>query len=81
MNNKAMFKISYGLYVLTAKRGDKDNGCIINTAVQVASEPNTISIAVTNLPAPTENRLEMHNNILYVRTPNGLFSITGQRIQ
>jgi flavin reductase (DIM6/NTAB) family NADH-FMN oxidoreductase RutF len=46
MNNKAMFKISYGLYVLTAKRGDKDNGCIINTAVQVASEPNTISIAV-----------------------------------
>ncbi len=46
MNNKAMYKISYGLYVLTAQRGSKDNGCIINTAVQVASEPNTISIAV-----------------------------------
>ncbi len=46
MNTKAMFKLSYGLYVCTAKKGDKLNGCIINTAIQVASEPNRISIAV-----------------------------------
>lgn len=46
MNTKAMYKLSYGLFVCTAVRGDKMNGCIINTAVQVASEPNTISIAV-----------------------------------
>lgn len=46
MNNKAMYKLSYGLFVCTAVRGEKMNGCIINTAVQVASEPNTISFAV-----------------------------------
>ncbi|MBO5223572.1 MAG: flavin reductase [Clostridia bacterium] len=46
MNNKAMFKISYGLYVLSVNADGKDNACIINTAVQVASEPNTISVAV-----------------------------------
>ena len=46
MNTKAMYRLSYGLFVCTAVRGDKMNGCIINTAVQVASEPNTISIAV-----------------------------------
>jgi flavin reductase (DIM6/NTAB) family NADH-FMN oxidoreductase RutF len=46
MDTKAMFKLSYGLFVCTAKRGDKMNGCIINTAGQVASEPNRISIAV-----------------------------------
>lgn len=46
MDNKAMFKLSYGLFVLTAKQGDKVNGCITNTAVQVASEPNQISFAV-----------------------------------
>ena len=46
MNNKAMYKLSYGLFVCTAVQGDKKNGCIINTAVQVASEPNTISFAV-----------------------------------
>ncbi|MDP4133556.1 MAG: flavin reductase [Bacillota bacterium] len=42
---KAMFKISYGLYVLTA-RDTKDNGCIINTVNQVADNPKRIAIAV-----------------------------------
>ena len=32
MNKEAMYKLSYGLFVLTAKEGKKDNGCIINTA-------------------------------------------------
>lgn len=46
MNSKAMFKLSYGLFILTAKEKDKDNGCIINTVTQVTSEPNRIVIAV-----------------------------------
>ncbi len=46
MNTKAMYKLSYGLFVCTAVRGEKMNGCITNTAVQVASDPNRISIAV-----------------------------------
>ena len=46
MNTKAMFKLSYGLFVVTARRGDKDNGCITNTAMQVTSEPNRISVTI-----------------------------------
>ncbi|MBR4514927.1 MAG: flavin reductase [Lachnospiraceae bacterium] len=46
MNTKAMYKLSYGLFVCTAVDGEKKNGCIINTAIQVASEPNLISVAV-----------------------------------
>ena len=46
MDKKAMYKLSYGLFVLTTREGDKDNGCIINTAIQAASEPNQISICV-----------------------------------
>lgn len=46
MNNDAMYKLSYGLFVLTAKQGDKDNGCIINTAAQVTITPNRITVAV-----------------------------------
>ena len=49
MNPKAMFNISYGLYVLTANLDGKDNGCIINTVTQVTSDPNQISIAVNKL--------------------------------
>ena len=46
MNTKAMYKLSYGLFVCTAVQGDKINGCIVNTAIQVASEPNCISVAI-----------------------------------
>lgn len=42
----AMFKFSYGLYVLTAKEDEKDNGCIINTAIQVTADPKQVSICV-----------------------------------
>ena len=41
-----MYKLSYGLFVLTSAFEGKDNGCIINTGIQVTSEPNRISIAV-----------------------------------
>lgn len=47
MDEKAMYKLSYGLFVLTAKDGDKDNGCIINTAIQAASVPNQMSVCVS----------------------------------
>ena len=46
MNTKAMYKLSYGLFVCTAARDGKANGCIINTAIQVASDPNRISVAI-----------------------------------
>lgn len=46
MDTKILNQLSYGLFVLTANRDGKDNGCIINTACQVASDPLTISISV-----------------------------------
>lgn len=46
MNKKAMYQLTYGLFVLTSRVGEKDNGCIINTAGQVTSSPNRISITV-----------------------------------
>lgn len=46
MDSKAMYKLTYGLFVLTSKRDGRDNGCIVNTAGQVTASPNRISIAV-----------------------------------
>ncbi len=48
MDRKTMYKLSYGLFVLTSALHGRDNGCIINTAGQVASEPNKISVSVIN---------------------------------
>ncbi len=46
MDKKAMYKLTYGLFVLTAREGDKDNGCIINTAMQVTTTPNRVIVVV-----------------------------------
>lgn len=46
MDSKTMYRLTYGLFVLTARDGGRDSGCIINTAGQVTSTPNRISIAV-----------------------------------
>lgn len=46
MNNNAMFKIGYGLYVVTANVNGYDNGCIVNTVIQVTTTPNRISVTV-----------------------------------
>lgn len=49
MDNKALFKLSYGLFVLTARQDGKDNGCIINTAIQAADGKVTIAVNKQNL--------------------------------
>ena len=46
IDSATMFKLSYGLFVLSAKDGEKDNGCIINTVTQITQNPLRISIAV-----------------------------------
>lgn len=46
MDNKAFYKMSYGLFIVTAREDGFDNGCIINTAIQVTTAPNQISITV-----------------------------------
>lgn len=46
IEKNSVFKLSYGLFVITAKDGEKDNGCIINTAQQIADNPLRISVTV-----------------------------------
>ena len=46
MDKNALFKLSYGLFVLTARQDGRDNGCIINTAMQITDIPKRIQIAV-----------------------------------
>ena len=41
-----MYKLSYGLYVVTTRNAEKANGCIVNTAIQAASTPNQICVCI-----------------------------------
>ena len=51
MNNKALWKISYGIYVVSSRKDSKFNGQIANTVFQITSEPPTIAVSIckTNL--------------------------------
>ena len=42
----ALFKIGYGLYVVTSNDGAKDNGLIVNTVSQVTNTPNRIAVCI-----------------------------------
>lgn len=46
MNRKALHKISYGLYIVTAENNSTPGGCIINTVFQITSEPPRIAIGL-----------------------------------
>lgn len=46
MNNKVLYNLTCGLYVLSSKSGDKTGGCIINTAMQVTSTPLRMTVTV-----------------------------------
>lgn len=80
VESNAMFKLSYGLFVLTARDGAKDNGCIINTAQQLTSAPMRISITV-NKANYTHDMIEktgaFNISVLTEGTPFGLFKQYG----
>ena len=42
----ALFRIGYGLYVVTSHDGTKDNGLIVNTVTQVTSTPNRVAVCI-----------------------------------
>ncbi len=80
IDNKALFKISYGLYVLTVNDGKKDNGCIVNTPIQVTSTPQKVAVTVSKQNYSHDvikNTKIMNINCLSVETPFSIFEKFG----
>lgn len=46
MNSKTLYKISYGLYVVSSKKDEKFNGQIANTVFQITAEPPVIAVSI-----------------------------------
>jgi flavin reductase (DIM6/NTAB) family NADH-FMN oxidoreductase RutF/rubredoxin len=46
VNLEALHDISYGLYIVSSRKGDRLNGQIANTVIQVASSPPTIAVSI-----------------------------------
>ena len=58
IDRKAFRSLSSGLYLITAKAGERRCGCVVNTLVQVASEPATLSVSLNQENATTAAILE-----------------------
>lgn len=47
MNSKVLRNLSYGMYIVGAK-GEKNVGCVVNTVVQITSNPSTIAVSINH---------------------------------
>ena len=76
----AMFKLSYGLFALVTKDGDKDNASINNSFFQVSDKPNLVmlSVNVANLSADTIRKTGVFNiSVLNEDADFGIFKSFG----
>ncbi len=65
IDNKAMYKISYGLYMLTTTDGEKQNGCIVNTVAMLTDNPKRVTLFV--------NKANYSNELL---KKTGIFNVS-----
>ncbi len=47
MDSAALFKIQYGLFLISTREGERDNACVSNVLAQVASSPLRVSLAIS----------------------------------
>ncbi len=78
----ALFKIGYGLYVVTSNDGKKDNGLIVNTVTQVTNSPNRVAVCI-NKENYSHHVIKqtgiMNINCLSVEAPFSVFEAFGFR--
>ena len=80
IESTSLFKISYGLYVVTCNDGIRDNGLIVNTVVQQASTPLTISVTINKANYSHDvikNTGKLNVNCLNIHTPFSIFENFG----
>ena len=78
----ALFKIGYGLYVVTSNDGKKDNGFICNTVMQLTSSPARVSVTINKANYSHETIKatgKMNVNCLTTSTPFSVFENFGFR--
>lgn len=81
MDNNALFKIGYGLYVLTARDGERDNGCITNTVMQITSQSPYMAVCAVNKRNLTHDMIRKSGvfnlSVLTEKTPFSVYERFG----
>ncbi len=74
-DRKAMYALSYGLFVLSTRDGERDNGCIINTGMQVTTDPNRVVFTVNKSNATHDMLLNSRRFALSVLSQEADFAL------
>lgn len=80
MNEKALFQIGYGLYLVSANENGKDNACIVNTVMQVTQNPIRLLVSVSNQNLTHDmikNTGKLTVSVLTEKTPFAVYSHFG----
>jgi len=80
LDPKALFKIGYGLYVVTSNDGRKDNGLIVNSVTQVTNDPNRVAVCINKMNYSHDTikaTKKMNVNVLNVDAPFSVFEAFG----
>ncbi len=78
MNSKALYNLSYGLYVISSKKGSRLNGQVANTVFQISSEPMTIAISLNKKNLTNEYVRESKSFVVSVLSQDAPLSLIGQ---
>jgi len=80
VNEKALFQIGYGLYLVAANENGKDNACIVNTVMQVTQNPIRLLVSVSNQNLTHDmikNTGKLTISVLTEKTPFAVYSHFG----
>jgi flavin reductase (DIM6/NTAB) family NADH-FMN oxidoreductase RutF/rubredoxin len=80
VNLKTLYKISYGLYVISSRKGDRLNGQIANTVFQVTSDPPVVAVCINkqNLTFECISESKAFSiSILSINTPMNFIGLFG----
>lgn len=79
-DQKALYKLGYGLYVVTSNDGERDNGLIVNTVMQVTDTPCRVAVAINKSNYSHDvikNSGILNVNCLSVEAPFKVFEVFG----
>lgn len=82
MDMTALYRISYGMYIVGAMDGQRPVGCVINTCMQITAEPVTLAISVNkdNYTHAVIEKIGLFGiSVLSEQTPAPVVSVFGFR--
>lgn len=80
IEKEAMYKLTYGLFMLTTTDGQKQNGCIVNTVMMLTDNPKRIVVFVnkSNYSEELLRKTKIFNvSVLTEKTPFDIFKQFG----